>query len=222
MNRRTFLTGSSKFGLGVVLSYMSGPIIPAASASRGKGPQKKHDITAEEWMTAWMSRSLDSQSPLVRGENGALYLGRFVEPIYFLYKSIEWTPNPGQERFAPVTVPVGFVTDLASIPRIFFSLLRPDGEYTYPAIVHDYLYWTQTGTRENADQILKMGMEDFKVDKVTIATIYNAVRAGGDFSWKNNAKLRKAGEKRVLKELPTDPKTRWADWKKTIANFGDL
>lgn len=222
MNRRNFLAGSSKLGLGITLSYMAGSIIAVPSASYSKNPQKKPDMTVEDWMTAWMSRPIDSQSPLVRGENGALYLGRFVEPIYFLLSSIEWKPNPGQEHFQAVRVPVGFVTDLASIPRVFFSLLRPDGEYTYPAIVHDYLYWTQTGTRESADQILKMGMEDFKVNKATIATIYNAVRAGGGSSWKNNAQLRKAGEKRVLKEFPSDPITRWADWKKTITNFGDL
>ncbi|MDI5166053.1 DUF1353 domain-containing protein, partial [Salmonella enterica subsp. enterica serovar Montevideo] len=33
-----------------------------------------------------------------------------------------------------IEVPVGFVTDLATVPRIFWSLLPPDGEYAKAAI----------------------------------------------------------------------------------------
>ncbi len=50
-----------------------------------------------------------------------------------------------------ITVPIHFVTDLASIPAIFFQILPPDGPYTFPAIVHDWLYWHQAGTRDEAD-----------------------------------------------------------------------
>ena len=49
-------------------------------------------------------------------------------------------------------MPTGFVTDFASIPPIFYSVLRPDGEYAYAAVIHDYLYWTQTRPREDADE----------------------------------------------------------------------
>ncbi len=41
----------------------------------------------------------------------------------------------------PLEVPAGFVTDFASIPRIFWSLLSPtDLRYSKPAVVHDYGY----------------------------------------------------------------------------------
>jgi hypothetical protein len=93
-------------------------------------------------------------------------------------------------------------------------LLRPDGEYAYAAIVHDYLYWFQGRSREESDEILKFGMEDFSIDRVTIETIYRAVRVGGGASWSENARLRNAGERRVLKRFPDDPRTKWADWKK--------
>jgi hypothetical protein len=37
----------------------------------------------------------------------------------------------------------GFVTDFASIPRPFWSLLPTWGQYGPASIVHDFLYWDQ-------------------------------------------------------------------------------
>jgi hypothetical protein len=166
---------------------------------------------AEKWMESWRS---DKRAPV-----GALYLGRFADPMYFLTKPITWKPNQGQERYQEVSVPAGFVTDLASIPRVFWTLLRPDGKYAYSAIVHDYLYWFQTKPREESDTILKLGMQDFSIDAVTITAIYDAVRLGGRASWSGNERLRNAGEKRILKRFPDDPRTTWAEWKKLPDNF---
>lgn len=39
-----------------------------------------------------------------------------------------------------VHVPVGFVTDFASIPRMFWSIMPPEGWYGKAAVLHDYLY----------------------------------------------------------------------------------
>ena len=38
-----------------------------------------------------------------------------------------------------IVVPKGFVTDLASIPRIFRSIIPQNGKHRAPAVVHDYL-----------------------------------------------------------------------------------
>jgi hypothetical protein len=97
---------------------------------------------------------------------------------------------------------------------MFWSLLRPDGVYTYPAIVHDYMYWMQDRPREVADEIFRFGMQDFNIDRVTVTAIYEAVRLGGGSAWNSNAKLKHEGEKRVLKEFPQDPKISWDDWKR--------
>ena len=43
-------------------------------------------------------------------------------------------------------------------------------------IVHDYLYWTQTRTRDEADQILQFAMEDPTVDRTPLFAIYQAMR----------------------------------------------
>jgi Protein of unknown function (DUF1353) len=39
-----------------------------------------------------------------------------------------------------LTVPVGFVTDLASIPPALQSFIRQNGPSLLPAVVHDYLH----------------------------------------------------------------------------------
>lgn len=132
--------------------------------------------------------------------------------------SIRWKPNAGQ-KFQPVEVPAGFVTDLTSIPRVFWQVLRPEGRYAYAAAVHDYLYWEQTRSREEADQILKIAMEDSKVDPKLIDTVYVAVRAFGQAAWDNNARLKKAGEHRILKRFPQDFTISWSEWKKQPGVF---
>lgn len=135
--------------------------------------------------------------------------------MYFLLKPIGWKPEGSDiGKYPEITVPKGFVTDFASIPRIFWSVLRPDGDYTYPAIIHDYLYWKQSTTREVADNILRAGMQAFSLDKVTVAAIYNAVRAGGESSWTSNASEKKQGMRRILLKEPDDPTVTWSDWRK--------
>jgi hypothetical protein len=173
-------------------------------------PAPNNNFTVEEWMNKWMVPARDANEPL--------YLGRFVEPIYFLVKPIGWLPNPGQ-TYEPVNVPIGFVSDLASIPRPFWSLLRPDGNYAYGAIIHDYLYWFQTRPRAEADEIFKFVMQDFKVDDLTVNVIYDAVRVAGSAAWDENNRLRSHGERRVLKEFPTSPVVFWRDWKAQAYHF---
>lgn len=163
--------------------------------------------TAEAWMAAWMN--------VPKAPGGRLELGRFADPFYFLGLPISWKPNPDQGvDYAPVTVPTGFVTDLASIPRVFWTAIPPAGDYAYAAIVHDYLYWMQDRPREEADQILKFAMQDFNIWAPTVFAIYEAVNFLGGSAWKNNAQLKAQGEKRILKQWPDDPRVKWADWKK--------
>jgi hypothetical protein len=152
--------------------------------------------------------------------SGALLLGRFADRMYFTTGPIGWSPDPGQQGPAAVEVPKGFVTDFASIPRVFWSLLPTDGNYVYSAIIHDYLYWTQEGKREDADRVLQLSMGDFKVNALTSATIHSAVRLGGGFAWESNRKLKEAGERRMLKRYPDDPIIRWIDWKTKPGVFG--
>jgi hypothetical protein len=161
----------------------------------------------DRWIERWKTAGRDVE--------GLLYLGRFADPVYFLTKKIAWKPNADQTGKLPsVTVPVGFVTDFASIPRAFWSLLRPDGNYAYAAVIHDFLYWTQALPRDKSDLIFKLAMQDFEIGTSQVTTIYAGVRAGGDGPWKENCKLKAGGERRILKAFPKDPRIRWEDYKK--------
>jgi hypothetical protein len=139
--------------------------------------------------------------------------------MWALLKPISWRPNEPDSKIPPVAVPTGFVTDFASIPSAFYSLLRPDGEYTYAAVLHDYLYWTQQRSREESDNVFRLAMIDFQIGNSTVQTIYKAVRAFGQSAWDANRRLKAAGEKRILVKLPDDPRVTWAEWKHDASVF---
>lgn len=63
-------------------------------------------------------------------------------PIYEVIKEIRYVCVLDERKYV-ICVPVGFTTDLASVPRIFWSLFPPNCTYSIPAIIHDYL----TGSR---------------------------------------------------------------------------
>lgn len=170
--------------------------------------------SADPWMQDWIKRAIVEDKNARKGVKGALHVGRFADPVYYLLSTIGWNPEGGAiGRYQPVRVPVGFVTDFASIPRVFWSVLPPDGLYSYAAIIHDYLYWEQYLSREDSDEIFRLTMIEFKIPTIQVEAIYLAVRAGGAAAWNENAKLKKTGEKRRLKTLPDDPRVRWSDWK---------
>ncbi|ECG6032325.1 DUF1353 domain-containing protein [Salmonella enterica subsp. enterica serovar Eastbourne] len=75
-----------------------------------------------------------------------------------------------------ISVPAGFVTDLASVPRIFWTLLPPDGKYAKAAIIHDYLYDNALRTKKEADRIFLDGMRVLGVPEWKRIVMYLAVR----------------------------------------------
>ena len=84
-----------------------------------------------------------------------------------------------------IIVPRGMTTDFASVPRIFWTILPPDGKYTAASIIHDYLYREKTYSRKRSDQIFLEGMEVLKVPSWKRYTMYYALRLFGFISWNN-------------------------------------
>lgn len=78
-------------------------------------------------------------------------------------------------------VPKGFVTDLASIPRWFWSILPPQRtEFIAPAIMHDFIYHSPNGlSRRMADIAFYQGLREEGVDKTTSFKMWLGVRLGG-------------------------------------------
>lgn len=117
-----------------------------------------------------------------------------------------------------LTVPVGFVTDLASIPPALQSFIQQNGPYLLPAVVHDYLYWKQTCTRDQSDQILLLAMIEHAVPEAQRFAIYQAVHFAGMFAWDENARSRKAGLVRILPpdRQKIDANTLWPSYQQEL------
>lgn len=171
------------------------------------------EITIEQWM--------DEASSGLKAVSGTLIISRFKEPVYFLTQPIKWESEDENSSVEAITVPKGFVTDFASVPRIFWTALRPDGDYAYAAVLHDYLYWEQDLSREQADKIMKTVMQEFEVGGITTNLIYTAVRVGGQQAWNENKDAKEAGEHRILSKFPHKPTISWHEWKKRDGVFKD-
>lgn len=84
-------------------------------------------------------------------------------------------------------VPIGFVTDMASIPRAVQLVIQKDeGGILEAAIIHDWLYSKEGPpiSRKDADRILLEGMTISGVGRVKRGLVYNAVRWFGGRSFK--------------------------------------
>ncbi len=83
-----------------------------------------------------------------------------------------------------VTIPAGYLTDGASVPRLFWNIIPPWGKYGQAAVVHDllceYLSIIKDGkphtiTRDRADEILNEAMYALGVPDGKRLIIYSAV-----------------------------------------------
>lgn len=94
--------------------------------------------------------------------------------------------------YGRLVVPAGFVTDLASIPRLFRNLpwLDPNGLSRRPAVVHDWLYGSQPGRRYGkkfADSFLRAALIAEGATHGDAMTFYYAVHWFGGSSWRGDA-----------------------------------
>ena len=90
----------------------------------------------------------------------------------------------GGEFGAEIKIPKGYSSDFASIPRAFWRILPPGGEYRRAAVVHDWL--CDAGKLRNpicdykeAALVFKEAMEADLVPKWKIWMCYKAVRYFG-------------------------------------------
>ncbi len=96
-----------------------------------------------------------------------------------------------------IVVPVGFITDFASVPRLFWWLVSPWGKYGKAAIVHDFLYQkhgyyfdgSTIGTwvpvdRWQADHEFLLGMVALGAAPWRRKLMYWGVRLFGWLAWK--------------------------------------
>ncbi|MBB5508183.1 DUF1353 domain-containing protein [Paraburkholderia atlantica] len=82
-----------------------------------------------------------------------------------------------------IVVPTGFVTDLASVPRVPIAYMLAGGTSNEAAVVHDYLYTEHTVDRATADAVLKEASAVTGVPAWRRAIMWAAVRAFGASHW---------------------------------------
>lgn len=111
--------------------------------------------------------------------------GRFVGAIdYCLAESLVFHSDVAGR----IVVPAGTVTDFASIPRFFWRLLPPWDIHRRAAIVHDYLYSTQTHPKEIADKVFLEAMQALNVPAWKAQAMYRAVQWFGFKAWNQHGK----------------------------------
>lgn len=74
-----------------------------------------------------------------------------------------------------ITVPTGFITDLASVPRLPFAYWMAGGTASRAAVIHDFLYVTKIVTKDVADLVFLEAMKDSGVGSVRRRVMYWAV-----------------------------------------------
>lgn len=97
-----------------------------------------------------------------------------------LNESFGYTLRTGRR----ITVPAGFETDFASVPRVFWRVLPPTGDYGKAAVIHDYLYSKGLMPREEADRVFLNAMKDLKVNSFIRRSMWAAVRSFGWIPWR--------------------------------------
>lgn len=91
---------------------------------------------------------------------------------------------------AVVTVPVGFDTDFASVPRFLPIIFALAGDTSHEAaVVHDYLYRFHQATRRRADAVLFEAMAATREPGWRDWVMWLGVRLGGRGSYRANDAL---------------------------------
>lgn len=105
---------------------------------------------------------------------------------------IVWAPLVWESRYlGRITIPVGALTDLASIPRLLRNIpfLDPNGRSRRPAVLHDYLYrggdrFRLQMTRAKADRLLRYALRAEGCSRWVAAVYWLGVRLGGWAGWR--------------------------------------
>ena len=102
------------------------------------------------------------------------YVGRKERPyLWEINKEI----NIALSDNSILTIPKGFTTDFASVPKVFWSLIPPIGEANISWIIHDYLYDTKDlRGRKFADKEMLYWMHKKGQDKLSSRVMYWSVR----------------------------------------------
>lgn len=79
-------------------------------------------------------------------------------------------------------IPAGYYSDFASVPRVFWSVIPPQGKSAPASIVHDYMYENQITDRLLTDFFFFRNLLQ-AVPEWQAVTMFSIVRAFGKKRW---------------------------------------
>lgn len=131
------------------------------------------------------ARSTVAASPAT-GFDRDLALRALSATTWVLTEPLTWT-GPLGDTF---TVPAGFITDLATVPRFLHWLTLPYGAYTRAAVLHDWLIVERINhpdpelrvSSRDTDGIFRRVMAELGVGWVKRWSMWSAVRVGALFN----------------------------------------
>ncbi len=147
---------------------------------------------------------------------------------YILLRPITYSSSSGRTQKYSITVPRGFVTDLASIPWGVQPFVPKTDSHSSPAILHDYLYWEQACSPEESDALFQLELEDAQVGCFRRWLIDVGLGIGGENAWDENKEKREQGYIKIIPEnnIPCDPgkpcdtNIRWGGFQQRLYNEG--
>ena len=99
-----------------------------------------------------------------------------------------------------VNIPIGYRSDFASVPRVFWAIVPPIGKYSKACVVHDWLIDNIENHNLSINKINKIlfeGMSVLKVGKFNKYLIYGGVL----FYWKFGKHISNFVRKIINKEI---------------------
>jgi hypothetical protein len=102
--------------------------------------------------------------------------------VWLLHEPLTYVSKDGRV----FVVPAQFMTDFASVPRLFWRLYPRSGPWNEAAVLHDYNYRQHTltkMTRKEVDQLFLEAMESLGVNRPTRYHFYWGVRLGAWGTW---------------------------------------
>lgn len=103
-----------------------------------------------------------------------------IEPYYAIWDGGE------------IAVPKGFKHDLASIPRIFWTIVPKSGLHDGPAVIHDWCYVNLWRTRRLSDLLFLCLMKVVGSWWLRRNVMWCAVRSAGWYLWNRRARRQKS------------------------------
>lgn len=96
-----------------------------------------------------------------------------------IVNGVKWYRLKAPLLYDDFIVPVGFKTDLATIPKQLTWIFKPNGKYARASVLHDFLYDKKVVSRKEADIIFKEAMLKDGVSDLVADIFYVSVRLFG-------------------------------------------